>query len=194
MTGHLVAAVPVQTDNVSPGGGIAFLFVGLVIYGMFWVARGGSPIEVLRRTSDMSGRPDIPVSGHDVRRSEAVDTPDPSPPVDMSTVHRRPTLDVEGWAVEPDTTRVRVDIPRRRPTATRPADIAPDPAEDRPPRKASQGERIAWLRAREVPGDPVAARCGTRGKLDTMAAETFDCDVRTIRRDRKAMERGRSTT
>jgi hypothetical protein len=54
MTGRLVAAVPVQTDNVSPGGGIAFLFVGLVIYGMFWVARGGSPIEVLRRTSDMS--------------------------------------------------------------------------------------------------------------------------------------------
>jgi hypothetical protein len=133
------------------------------------------------------------MSGHDVRRSEGVDTPDPGPPMDMSDVHRRPTLDVEGWAVEPDTTRVRVEIPRRRPTATRPADVAPPAGGDRPPRKASQGERIAWLAAREQPGDAVAARCGTRGKLDDLAAELFDCDVRTIRRDRKAMERGRPT-
>lgn len=190
-----------QGGQVSAGGLLALTLIVLVICYLFGVGRYGwrtQPADMIRyalrlRTSDMSGRPDIPMSGHDVRRSEAVDTPDPSPPVDMSTVHRRPTLDVEGWAVEPDTTRVRVDIPRRRPTATRPADIAPDPAEDRPPRKASQGERIAWLRAREQSGDAVAARCGTRGRLDALAAEVFDCDVRTIRRDRKVLERGRST-
>jgi hypothetical protein len=190
-----------QGGQVSAGGLLALALIVLVICYLFGVGRYGwrtQPADMIRytfrlRTSDMSGRPDIEVSGHDVRRSEPVDTTVPRGPVDTSDPNVWGDLERMGWAVEPDLTREAVHIPRRRPTATHPAEVAVDVDEDRPPRKASQGERIAWLLAREQAGDPVAARCGTRGKLDAMAAELFDCDVRTIRRDRKAMERRRPT-
>lgn len=189
------AVVP-PAGNVSAGGFVVLAVIVCVIYALLWISRNGWP-EGLRRplpdwTSDIDEGPDIDMSGHDVRSSDGADTPDPGRAPDMSDVHRKPTLDREGWAVEPDPDRVRVSIPRTRPTATRPADVPPRPRAELTPeqaaRKPTPAERQAWLLARSQPGDAVAAGKSVK-ELDEMAKDLFGVTDRQLRRDRMLIKK-----
>lgn len=88
--------------------------------------------------------------------------------------------------------RAEVEPPGSMTTAVNAVALAGAPGGEVPikvRRPVSPRERHTWLKARSVPGDPIAAQCASQKELDAVAAVALGVDVRTIRRDRAHMAR-----